>query len=113
MKTTYHVSRDGFAGAIADVLPPELNGGRFHMITRINVMEQYRGQGLGREVLALVLADADAEGVTLALEPVPYGPLDRDALEAWYGRHGFTWGDWYMIRRPIPLTQSNQKETIQ
>lgn len=58
-------------------------------ITRINVLPEHRGRGLGSRLLKTILADADAAGVALSLEIMPSGPLDYDALERWYRRHGF------------------------
>jgi GNAT superfamily N-acetyltransferase len=74
-------------------------------ITRINIPEESRGRGLGTKLLRRILADADAEGVILSLEIMPSGPLDYNALEAWYRRWGFKpWKKHPMvfIRRPRP-----------
>ena len=105
MKNTYYIpdpDKGVFAAAIADVVLMPTNSGRrrHYVITRINVMEQYRGQGYGTRILDLILNDADAEGVSLFLEPVPSDGLDMDELTAWYERHGFGWGAWHMLRRP-------------
>ena len=105
MKDSYYVrdpDKGVFAAAIADVVEMPTHGRRrrHFVVTRINVMEQYRGQGFGTKVLDLILADADAEGVTLFLEPSPSGGLTMDELTAWYERHGFTWGAGHMARRP-------------
>lgn len=80
--------------------PADRENPRYYVITRINVMEQYRGQGYGTRILNMILEDADKEGKRLLLEPVPSGGLDQKELEAWYERHGFTWGAWHMKRMP-------------
>lgn len=89
--------------AIADLIAPgELTPN--WTITRINVPEKFRGNGLGSKLLDEILADADAEGQALQLEILPSGPLDYDQLEAWYKRRGFrrTVGG-YMKRTPAAL----------
>jgi GNAT superfamily N-acetyltransferase len=104
MKTTYYIrdpDKGVFAAAIADVVKMPTTGRReYYVITRINVMEQYRGQGYGTKILNMILEDADSEGVVLFLEPVPSGGLSKKELEAWYERHGFDWGTWHMKRKP-------------
>lgn len=76
--------------AIADLVDARemglLNG---MLITRINVPAQHRGQGVGRELLKLILAAADAEGLNLYLEISSSDGLTYDELEAWYVRYGF------------------------
>lgn len=102
MKTTYYIERDSYAAAIADVvkMPVDSTRREYYVITRINVMERYRGQGLGTQILEMILADADAENVTLLLEPVPSGGLDHKELIGWYARHGFKYGAYHMRRKP-------------
>ena len=103
MKTCYF---DMSTRVIADlILPGELTPG--WTISRINVPAIHRGKGLGTKILNEITADADAEGASLWLQVMPSGPLDYDALVAWYRRHGFkhhhTTG--YMVRRPIKKEQ--------
>jgi len=103
MKQVYVIPEDGFAAAIADVVRMPIDSSRkeYCVITRINVMERYRGKGYGRKILDLILADADNEGVIVYLEPVATGGLDQEELEQWYERRGFTWGAWHMRRLPV------------
>lgn len=69
-------------------------------INRINVPVQHRGQGLGTQMLKLVTSEADLECVSLWLEVMPSGPLDHQALTAWYRRNGFrTTRCGYMMRQ--------------
>lgn len=72
-------------------------------ITRINVPAKHRGKGLGSELLKRICEDADADGMSLSLEIMSSGPLDYDALSAWYKRNGFEWdkNHYCMIRRPM------------
>lgn len=97
MKTCY-VNAD--TRAIADLVAPgELT--RWWTITRINVPSAQRGRGHGSALLKRIIAEADEEGKTLALEPVPTGGLEYEDLVAWYKRHGFTESyQGYMVRRP-------------
>ncbi|NUS02043.1 MAG: hypothetical protein HOV97_05710 [Nonomuraea sp.] len=76
-------------------------------LNRINVPAVNRGFGHGSRLLRRVLADADREEATLWLYPHPSGPLDHEALVAWYQRNGFAFKDvrqeefgGLMIRRP-------------
>lgn len=104
MKTIYIIrSPDGYlAAAIAVVVKMPIDSTRreYYVITRINVMEQFRGQGLGTKILEEILKDADDEGVILFLEPQASGGLSQKKLEAWYERHGFDYGTWHMRRKP-------------
>ena len=83
MKTCY-IDREH--RAIADLTD---YWGRGLLLTRINVPVQFRGQGVARRLLARVLTDADAEGITLWLEIMPSGGLSFEELKAWYERRGF------------------------
>lgn len=51
----------------------------------------HRGKGLAGRLMARVLADADAAGITVSLEPRACAGLDQGALERWY--QGFGFGD--------------------
>ena len=87
MKTFYVIEK---VRGIADVSPSEDHD--YFIINRINVPSLYRGQGYGRQLLAQILADADAEHATLWL--MPLGTTDPTGLTpwqliAWYSRHGF------------------------
>lgn len=75
-------------------------GRRTRVITRISVLPPHRGKGIGRRLLQEILHDADAEGITLALEIQPSGGLDYDELAAWYSRHGFVDRGGIWFRRP-------------
>lgn len=88
MKTTYVISE---YRAIADVVPdfePDT-----YLITRINVPYKHRGQGIGSRLLAAIITDADAEGVTLTLHVLPSGELGYGDLCAWYERRGFVYSN--------------------
>lgn len=97
MRTCYVIPEQR---VIADLVPPgELT--RDWTITRINVPDNYRGLGLGSQMLKRILEDADSEGVAIQLEPSPSGPLSYSSLVDWYARYGFrfeTTG--YMRRAP-------------
>lgn len=82
MKTCY-IDRE--TRSIVD-LSPEHDG---LLLNRINVPKTQRGKGNARKLVSQVLADADAERVTLYLWIQPSGGLDFDQLEAWYRRLGF------------------------
>lgn len=102
MKSIYYIEEDSLAAAIADVvkMPIDSTKREYYVITRINVMERYRGQGYGTRILDEILKDADEENVTLFLEPIASGGLPQKELEEWYVRNGFIWGAWYMRRKP-------------
>lgn len=72
-------------------LDPEQRPGGW-TISRVSVLPPHRGKGLTARLLTEVTDAADAEGVTLYLEPIPDASrtgLDRDQLIAFYERHGF------------------------
>lgn len=58
-------------------------------IFEIAVPDRLRGQGIGTRLLAAICAQADRDGVTLTLLPLPDNPSDDARLRAWYARHGF------------------------
>lgn len=108
MKTCFHIaSPDGmYAAAIIDLVPyynDDTNKMIGYYITRINVLPQFRGQGYGRQVLKLLLYEADRNNVTLFLEIMPddgFKALSFHELKAWYTRHGFKpWHGIYAYRR--------------
>ena len=72
------------------------------LITRINVPDRYRGNGIGSKLLQQILKDADQEGITLYLEILASGGLTYIQLDAWYRRHGFIWDEEQslMFRKP-------------
>ncbi len=73
--------------AIADLV--EVDG--IMLLTRVNVPQQSRGQGVGSRLLKMVTDAADVDRVDLWLEVNPSGGLKYRELVAWYKRHGFKW----------------------
>lgn len=63
--------------------------GEGRIITRINVPEDFRGQGHGRALLREAIRQADEHGVDLWLEISESDGLNWDALRSWYRRAGF------------------------
>jgi GNAT superfamily N-acetyltransferase len=66
------------------------------LITGIRTYPKYRGKGLARQALRMIIEDADKEGVTLflaaAAEPwdnQKWPGISQEALLAWYKRYGF------------------------
>jgi GNAT superfamily N-acetyltransferase len=62
------------------------------LLTGVDVAYAERGKGVARELLRRVLADADAENVTLYLSIEPdqsLGSLNENQLRGWYKRLGF------------------------
>lgn len=84
MQVTY-IDKD--THSIADVYDDPVSD-KF-IITRINVPKQHRKKGHGTRLLKQILADADNEGVKLALFCAPSGGLTFRQLVNWYKRHGF------------------------
>jgi len=80
--------------------------GSVYLVTRIEVAEELRGQGLARQAVRTLLDDADAESVNLVLTCQPDGShksLTHSQLKAWYERLGFVQfqGDYpEMYRKP-------------
>ncbi len=75
----------------------------YYLITRINVPKESRGRSLGSEMLKKILADADAEGATLEIHPMPSGGLTRKQLISWYERYGFRMAQSYISQEPIKV----------
>lgn len=96
MRSCYTIPVDNTC-AIADVCDYYGTG---MILTRINVPAEARGKGIGSKLLNEVTSAADVEGIVLYLEINPYGPLNYDALEAWYFRNGFK--KWNGIYRRLP-----------
>lgn len=101
MKTTFTYALSRHSIAIADLsLFNEEGAPLTYIITRINVPPSNRGQHVGSWLLREIVEEADAEGVTLVLEPIPSGGLDHDQLVAWYKRYGFSEEDDESMTRP-------------
>lgn len=107
MKTCFIINVAPAKIAIADLTHM---GGRIYEINRINVPPQHRGKRHGSDLLKQVLAEADAQRMTLRLFPLASGGLGTKKLIAWYERHGFTRytdpGHWYRL----PAGQSDLSE---
>jgi len=73
----------------------------YYLVTRINVPVLSRSRGLGSKMLREILTDADAEGATLEIHPLPSGGLSRQQLIAWYGRYGFHMGQSFVSQDPV------------
>lgn len=58
-------------------------------ISKIETPAEYRGQGLAEQELTRVLADADKDGLAVALTPSSDFGANKGRLVAWYKKHGF------------------------
>ena len=91
--------------SVADVVPdhdlfePAKN---VVILTRINVPQSYRQQGIGSRLLKEILFDADKEGIKIALHISSYGEMTYKNLADWYERNGFVQSSngWF-FREPI------------
>lgn len=70
---------------------------RVYTINRIWVAPSHRGKGFGSQVMQKVLADADAQGITLRLLVAPQDGLKYEELVAWYERCGFVQSDSILV----------------
>ena len=75
----------------------------YYLITRINVPRESRRSGSGSKILREILKDADAEGATLEIHPMPSGGLTRKQLISWYERYGFRMAQSYTSQDPIKV----------
>ena len=56
----------------------------------ITVNTEFRGHGVGSQILTEVTRMADEANLSISLEPLPRGgPLSGSDLESWYRRYGF------------------------
>lgn len=99
MKTCFTIKVSRWQVAIADLT--KWND-KLYELCRINVPPIYQGRRYGSELLRTVLAECDAQGVTVRLYPFASGALGETALRKWYQRHGFTCvpGHIYLYRAP-------------
>jgi hypothetical protein len=105
MKNYYIVNDDVEMGqsCIIDLVPAPEMGLAGWVLTRVHTTSKVRGKGLAKRAMALALADADEDHVSLWLEINPYGPMSYEQLAEWYIRLGFGWSarhDGLMVRRP-------------
>jgi len=100
MKTSFILRLSPSKIAIADLTRISRD---VYEINRINVPPNFRGQRHGRELLRLIIEEADANHITLRLLPLPSGGLGKKKLIQWYERHGFKYmaaiGWW--VRTPL------------
>jgi GNAT superfamily N-acetyltransferase len=98
---------EGFKPCIADLSPPERSFCAHWHIHRINVPWEYRGKGYGTQILNDITNDADRDGITLCLVPVPSAEWSKKTLVDWYKRHGFVWDQCVdskrLIRYPVEI----------
>lgn len=62
------------------------------LLSHVEVSPTARGQGHATRMLKRLFTEADQAQLSLVLEPRPFsdGPMDRNLLESWYTRLGFT-----------------------
>ncbi|MCK9898378.1 hypothetical protein [Frankia sp. AgB32] len=98
MKTSYVDHRSG-----ADITLFDISDGLWE-ITRIKTPAAGRRQQGATRLLRRVCADADRDGVDLAIDATPYkekGNISRAALVGWLSRSGFTrHPEGFLIRHP-------------
>lgn len=75
------------------------------MITQVYIIPQARGNGMAKNLLTQVTADADREGILLVLDFQP-AEFNSDAtrLQLFYERFGFTWDETIGGMRREPQT---------
>src|SRR5581483_5089390 len=89
----------------------------------VYVPPAFRGRGLGQVLLDRVLADADREGVHLALvakacAKLGAKPMGQNPLEGWYAQNGFIRrgraadGGMKMSRRPFDRVASRRHKRV-
>ncbi len=78
----------------------------------------FRGLGLGQVILRRVLADADREGLTVALVAKACGTMAQSPLERWYAENGFVArgpaedGGTKMVRAPRVRASSRRHKRV-
>jgi len=117
MNRTYYLPNVSHSTS-ADVCCLRCEGIPTWIITGIYVEPEYRGRGYGRQLLNMILADADAEGITLFLDVVGSGKMLNDQLADWYARNGFIStgiiGQLHdMKREPRKQSEHEQDQAIQ
>lgn len=113
MKSIYAMKLSDVALAIADVQPCNDPHTGF-MITRINVPEAFRRQGIGSQLLQAVCDEASVENATLYLIPASSGGLSQEQLIQWYTKFGFRriihpWSERIPYMRRIPRIRLAQE----
>lgn len=119
MKVQYSVRQVGTIYAMAFCTPIEIPfmdlPDNSWLLNRLFVVRERRGRHYGSIMIDRVCREADEEHVTLLLgiDPDTDSPLQRDALESFYGRHGFVYDPQYdtMTRSP-QWTKSEQPQSV-
>ena len=70
-------------------------------LTDIFVPYGQQGNGIGSQLLRMVVNHADEEGLDICLSVQPEGGLSYEKLVEWYARYGFIWEDGIMKRYHI------------
>jgi hypothetical protein len=97
MQNCYYRKLSPYKLAISDLCDYYNKG---MLITRINVPKEFRGKGVGSEILKDIIRDSDKDKIVLFLEIQPSDGLNFKQLEDWYIRYGFKY--WKGILRRIP-----------
>lgn len=76
------------------------------VITRIETHPAKLFRGYGTQLLQQISADADSEGATIWIEPIPisHNALNTNELTDWYLKRGFSYHGNWLIRRPRGTT---------
>lgn len=69
-----------------------------------DIEAQPPGQGHGRRLMREILSWADANGHDLCIMAASTGPMDNEALTAWYERLGFAKDERGLLRRKARTT---------
>lgn len=99
MKTNYKIGDKGSV-SVEDVFFKVAEGEKSAYIVSVFVGGGHRKKGLGRELMDMVMADADRENVVLYLTIYPSGKMSNVALRKWYKRLGFD--RWKRVSDPDP-----------
>jgi len=89
------------ASNITDVYEGKINKSKIYYFNRINVPEEFRGNGIGSKLLDELLNIVQQNDVSLMCEINPYSNLSFSELHKWYIEHGFEQRDegclWFNI----------------
>ena len=111
MKNQYTVEIDKYNKATVDLVKYSI-GKKSMLITKIEVPREFQDEGIGSELLRLVLEDADRTFTTLWLEIHPKMDTTAEMLHYWYTKFGFVKMESGMYRRRANKDIPEVKNTI-